>query len=96
MEMKNPPHPGGLIRDDIEELGLSVAMAALALGVTRQQLYRVINGQSAITAEMALRLEKVIGGSAGLWLRMQVGYDLAQAKLRRPAVGLKRLAASVA
>ena len=96
MQMKNPPHPGGMIRDDIDELGLSVARAALALGVTRQQLYRVINGQSAITADMALRLEKVIGGGAGLWLRMQAGYDLAQAKLKNPASGLKKITARVA
>ena len=96
MEMKNPPHPGGLVKDDIEELGISVARAALALGVTRQQLYRVINGQSAITADMALRIEKVFGGAAGLWLRMQASYDLSQAKLRKPAVGLKKITARVA
>ena len=58
MLMKNPPHPGLGIRDEIDELGLSVAAAAEGLGVTRQQLYRVINGNSSITPEMALRLEK--------------------------------------
>jgi antitoxin HigA-1 len=96
MEMKNPPHPGRLLKDDIEALELSVAEAALALGVTRQQIYRVINGQSAITADMAIRLERVIGGSAGLWLRMQVGYELAQARLNKPASGLKKVKSKAA
>jgi addiction module HigA family antidote len=57
MAMKNPPHPGRGVRDDIEALGLTVAEAADALGVTRQQLYNVINGRSGITPEMALGLE---------------------------------------
>jgi addiction module HigA family antidote len=80
--MKNPAHPGALIRDDIEALGLSVAEAATGLGVTRQQLYRVISGNSAVSPEMAIRLEKALGGSADMWLRMQANYDLAQLRLR--------------
>ena len=55
--MKNPPHPGQGLKDEIETLGLSVAQFARALGVTRQQLYRLINGDSGITPEMAVRLE---------------------------------------
>lgn len=82
MRMKNPAHPGGLIRDNIDDLGLSVAQAAAGLGVTRQQLYRVINGTSAVTPDMALRFEQAFGGSAETWLRMQTNYDLAQARLR--------------
>jgi addiction module HigA family antidote len=80
MVMKNPAHPGALLKDDIEALGLSVAATAKGLGVTRQQLYRVINGESAITPDMALRLEKALGGGADFWLRMQSAYDLAQAR----------------
>lgn len=78
MAMKNPPHPGELIRDNLEDLGLSVAEAAAGLGITRQQLYNVIKSRSGVTPEIALRLEKAFGGSADLWLRMQVNYDLAQ------------------
>ena len=44
--MNNPPHPGGLIKGNIDELGLSIAEAAKGLGVTRQQLYRVIRGEN--------------------------------------------------
>jgi addiction module HigA family antidote len=78
MPMKNPPHPGRLINDEIEGLGLSVAKAAEGLGVTRQQLYRVINGECAISAEMAVRLERGLDSSAATWLRMQMNHDLAQ------------------
>ena len=78
MRMKAPPHPGELVRDAIDELGLSVAKAAAGLGVTRQQLHNVVAGRSGIAPEMALRLEQAFGGSAELWLRMQMNYDLAQ------------------
>jgi antitoxin HigA-1 len=94
--MKNPPHPGRLVKDEIEELGLSIAEAAKGLGVTRQQLYRVINGESAITPEMAVRLESAIGSSADAWLRMQVNYDLAQIRLRASSIKVKRLEPKVA
>jgi addiction module HigA family antidote len=91
MPMKNPPHPGELIRDNLADLGLSVAEGAAGLGVTRQQIYNVINGKSGVTPEMALRLERAFGGSADLWLRMQVSYDLAQVRGREPAISVTRL-----
>lgn len=94
--MKNPPHPGAGLKEDIEALGLSVAEAATGLGVTRQQLYRVIRGQSGISPEMALRLEKAIGGTADGWLRMQLSYDLAQTRARAGSIKLKRLEPKVA
>ena len=91
MPMKNPPHPGRLIKDDIEALGLSVAQAAEGLGVTRQQLYRVINGECAISAEMAVRLERGLGSSAATWLRMQMNHDLAQVQTRADELSVKKL-----
>src|ERR1700687_6137799 len=94
MAMKNPAHPGALVRDDIEELELTVAEAAIGLGITRQQLYRVIRGESGISPEMAVRLEKALGGSAETWLRMQVNHDLA--RIRRGAIDVKRLGRKVA
>jgi addiction module HigA family antidote len=86
MPMKNPPHPGGLIKDAIDALGLSVAEAARGLGITRQQLYRVIRGESGISPDVALRLEQAIGSTADVWLRMQASYDLAQARLNPPVI----------
>jgi addiction module HigA family antidote len=96
MPMKSPSHPGRLIKADLEELGLSVAEAAKGLDVTRQQLYRVINCESAISPDMAIRLEKAVGGDAGLWLRMQASYDLAQARLKKPASSIRKLVSKVA
>lgn len=94
MPMKNPAHPGSLIRDNIDELGLSVAEAANGLGVTRQQLYKVIGGESSVTPEMAVRLEQAFGGSADTWLRMQMTFDLAHA--RTQVLGVRRLERKVA
>jgi addiction module HigA family antidote len=96
MPMKNPPHPGRLLKADLEELGLSVAETAAGLGVTRQQLYNVINGKSGITAEMAVRLEKAIGSTADTWLGMQANYDLAQARLSKIGTTVRKLAPKVA
>jgi addiction module HigA family antidote len=93
MPMKKPPHPGRLVKDSIEELRLSIADAAKGIGVTRQQLYKVVNGQSAISPEMAVRLEKAIGGSADAWMRMQAAYDLAQVRLREDKIKVRRLEA---
>ena len=96
MPMKNPPHPGLGLRDDLEALGLSVAGAAVGLGVTRQQLYNVLKGKSAISPDMALRLEKALGGTAVSWLTLQTAYDLAQARLRLVDLPIKPLAPKVA
>ncbi len=93
MPMKNPPHPGRLVRDEIEALGLSVAKAAEGLGVTRQQLYRVLNGECAISPEMAVRLESGIGSSASAWLQMQMAHDLSEIRKRASGIRVKRLAA---
>ena len=80
MPMKNPPHPGLSVRHDcLEPFGLSVTEAARRLGVSRKQLSDVVNGHSGISPEMAIRLDKVFGGDANTWYRLQATYDLAQA-----------------
>lgn len=93
MPMKNPPHPGRLVKDEIEALGLSVAKAAKGLGVTRQQLYRVMSGECAISPEMAMRLEAGLGSSATAWLQMQMNHDLAALRKRAASLHVKKLAA---
>ena len=90
MEMKNPPHPGELIGDTLDQLDVSVTDAASGLGITRQQLHNLIAGRSGITPEMAVRLEKAIGSTADTWLRMQMNYDLAE--VRKRTISVKRLA----
>lgn len=93
MPMKNPPHPGSGLKDDFEELGLSIAQAADALGISRSQLHRVVAGKSDISAELALRLEVVIGSTADAWLRRQAAYDAAQVRQKADQItkGLKRI-----
>ncbi len=91
MPMKKPPHPGHLVRENLEDLGLSVADAAKGLGITRQQLYNVISGKSAITPEMAVRLEKAIGSTADAWLRMQAAHDLARIRTHQDKIKVRRL-----
>ena len=90
MPIKNPPHPGGLVlRQYIEPLGLSITDAASALGVTRTTLSELVNGKRGISAEMAVRLSKVFGGSAESWLVQQAQYDLAHVQAGK--LKLKRL-----
>lgn len=79
MPMKNPPHPGAVVRYDcLEPLGLTVKEAAKVLGVTRQTLNNLVNGKSGVSPEMAIRLSKAFGSTPETWLRMQMAYDLAQ------------------
>lgn len=93
MPMKNPPHPGETVRYDcLEPLGLSVTEGAKALGVTRQALNNLVNGKSGISPEMAIRLEKAFGGSARVWLAVQMDYDLAQAMKNERTIKVKRVA----
>jgi addiction module HigA family antidote len=95
MPMKNPAHPGRSIRNAcLEPLGLSVTEGAEILGVTRQALNNVINGKSGISPEMAIRLSKAFGSTPETWLRMQLAYDLAQARKELAGIKVKRLRAA--
>lgn len=90
--MKNPPHPGLSVRHDcLEPTGLTVTDTARRLGVSRKQLSDVINGHSAISAGMAIRLDKAFGGGAETWLRLQAAYDLAQALRSTDAIKVERI-----
>ena len=89
MAMKNPPHPGELLGDTLDELKVSIVAAAKGLGITRQQLHNLIAGRSGITPEMAVKLEKAIGSTADIWLGMQMNYDLA--RVRKRTFKVKRL-----
>jgi len=96
MAMKNPSHPGKLIKADIDELGLSMVEAAKGLGISRQQLHSVIAGRAGVTPEMAIRLEKALGSTADTWLRIQMNYDLARIRRRAPEMRIKRMVRKVA
>ena len=95
--MKNPPHPGEVAREEVlAPLGLSLTKAAEILGVRRATLSDLANGKSAVSAEMALRLEKAFGVSLDLLLRMQAGYDAAQARRRTAEINVRRYHPDVA
>lgn len=77
MLMKNPPHPGEIIRQMcIDPLGLTVTQAAERLGVTHQTLSLLLNGHAGISPKMAVRLSKAFGRSPESWLQLQAQYDL--------------------
>lgn len=91
MPMKNPVHPGRIVREDcIEPLGLTITAAAKALGVTRQALNNVVTCKSAISPEMSIRLSKAFGSTPETWLRMQLAYDLAQARKGESKIKVRR------
>lgn len=91
MPMKNPPHVGGLIRREvIEPLGLTVTEAAKALKVGRQALSALLNEKAALTSDMALRVEKALGPKMEHLMRMQLAYDLAQARHEARSITVKR------
>lgn len=72
-----PIHPGEVLREDVlPELKLTVSEAARRLGVSRQQLHRILGCTHPITVEMALRIGRLAGNGPGLWLRMQQNHDL--------------------
>jgi addiction module HigA family antidote len=89
--MKNPVHPGRIVRHDcLEPLGLSVTEAAKALGVSRQALNNVVNGKAGISPEMAIRLTKAFGSTPETWLHMQLAYDLAAARKHESRIRVQR------
>ena len=90
MPMKNPPHPGTIVKDCLDDLGLSITEAAQVLGVARPTLSRIINGRSAISPEMAVRLSKAFGSTPEMWLRLQSAYDLAQVRQREDEIQVER------
>jgi antitoxin HigA-1 len=92
MPMKNPPHPGELVRVDcLEPLDLSITDAAKALNVSRQALNNLVNKKSGISPEMAVRLSKVFNGSPEFWMRLQLNYDLAQIERNAAKIVVNRV-----
>lgn len=74
-----PIHPGEILREDVlPALGLTIQDAAAKLGVTRQTVHRIIarDNPRPVTPEMAVRLGKLCGNGARLWLNLQGVYDL--------------------
>ena len=94
MPMHNPPHPGGIVRRQcLEPPGLSITGTARGPGVTRKTLSQLVNERTGISVDMAIRLSKAFGSSPETWLRMQLAYDLWQARERADRISVERFAA---
>ena len=95
MRMRNPPHPGEVLRElCLEPLNLTVTETASALGVSRKTLSSILNGRAGVSAEMAVRLSMAFGTSAESWLQQQVQYDLWQVEQQRKKLRVRRLSAA--
>ena len=70
-----PSHPGALLADIIPETGRSKTEIADLLGISRQQLYDIINERKPVSPGVAARLGKMFGDGAAVWLRMQAAHD---------------------
>ena len=94
---RKPTHPGAVLREDmLPELGITQATLASHLGVSRLTVSDLLHEKRALTAEMAVRVAKVIGGTPESWLHMQEALNLweAQAKCKdNPAIAPSALAA---
>jgi len=74
------PHPGAILKDELLARGLSAHALALALRLPASRISQIVRGERAVTPETALRLARYFGGSAVIWLRLQVAYDLSRAE----------------
>lgn len=86
-----PSHPGEFVRMEvIEELGLNVTQAAEILGVRRATLSDLLNGNAALSPEMALRIEKAFDMNMDMLLRMQAWYDASHMRARADDIRVRR------
>ncbi len=95
MAMKNPVHPGAIVREDcLASLGLTVTEAARRLGVGRQTLSNLVNEKASVSIEMAYRLAKAFGSTPESWLAMQLAHDLARSRGLDRTIKVRRIKAA--
>jgi addiction module HigA family antidote len=88
-------HPGVLVRSlCLDAFGLTVTEGARCLGVTRQALNNLVNCRSGVSPEMAVRLDRVFGGDAEVWLQRQLEFDLRLARAKADGWCIQPLAPS--
>ena len=84
MNAKNgmrPVHPGEVLRDELDELKMSAAALAKALGVPVNRVTTILNGQRGVSADTALRLARYFGTTPQLWLNLQKTWELRRAEI---------------
>ena len=90
--MNNPPHPGAMIAEELEELGISAREFARHIGVAPSSVTRILNEEGPITPEMSVKIAQALQGpDADMWLRMQANYDAWQAKTRFDVSHISRI-----
>lgn len=76
-----PTHPGELLREDVlPATGMTKVEIARLLGISRQQLYDILDEKRPVSPTVAVKLGKLFGNGAGVWARMQAAYDIWQAE----------------
>jgi antitoxin HigA-1 len=85
-----PTHPGVLLREVIPPTGKSKANIAALLGISRQHLYDILNERKPVSPAVAVRLGKLFGDGADVWVRMQGAYDTWRAE-RELAQEIKKI-----
>ncbi|NQV56451.1 MAG: HigA family addiction module antidote protein [Rhodospirillales bacterium] len=94
MAMKNPVHPGAIVREEcLNPLGLTVTEGAKRLGVGRQALSNLVNQRASVSIEMAYRLSKAFGSVPETWLGMQMAFDLAASRDLERTIKVERVGA---
>ena len=94
MAMKDPVHPGAIVREDcLKPSSLSVSEGARRLGVGRQTLSHLVNEKASVSIEMAYRLSKAFGSTPETWLGMQLAFDLAQSRDLEHKIKVERIVA---
>lgn len=88
-----PSHPGSLLDDIIPATGKTKVEIANLLGISRQQLYDIINEKKSISPNIAARLGKMFGDGAAIWLRMQAAHDAWHAELEADVSNIPTLKA---
>ncbi len=76
-----PVHPGEVLRDELDELGLPANALSRALGVPAKRMTRILNGQRGLSADTALRLARYFGTTPELWMNLQKTWELRQAEI---------------
>lgn len=88
-------HPGEFLRETLDDLGLTQAAFANALGISPMRVSHLLKGDRPVTAELALRLGRALGQTPQYWLNLQTAYDLkvAQAAMKDRLKAVRELAA---
>ncbi len=75
-DWRDPIHPGEILADELDEIGMKPVELAVRLGVPNNRIYQILHGRRSITADTALRLGKFFNTSPEFWLNLQQAYEL--------------------